>query len=70
MQTSLFALATAPPMTRPTTMPFGKFKGKPIAKLPLFYIQWLLKVDLRPALRTALEEEIEARWNGTSQYWE
>ena len=70
--TQALLFTTAPARIAPiTVMPWGKFRGRPIAKLPLFYINWLLdKATLRRELRTALEEEVERRWDGTSQYWE
>ena len=36
-------------------MPFGKHRGKPIAKLPPSYVRWLLaNCDLSDNLRTQL----------------
>ena len=40
----------------PTTMPFGKHKGAPLADVPSDYKQWLLgQGDIDPYLRKALE---------------
>jgi len=42
----------------PTTMPFGKHKGQPLADLPSDYKQWLLSQgDIDPYLRKALEAQ-------------
>jgi Putative quorum-sensing-regulated virulence factor len=42
-------------------MPFGKFKGLPVSELPDDYLDWLSEIELREPLRTAVEQEIEAR---------
>lgn len=43
METILSLLAEDTPGALPTTMPFGKHRGKPLSSLPPFYIQWLKK---------------------------
>jgi Putative quorum-sensing-regulated virulence factor len=54
------------PVKRSTThsivMPFGKFKGSPIADLPDWYLAWCLEQDfIKGPLRSALEQEDEER---------
>ena len=36
-------------------MPFGKFKGTPIAELPAPYVAWLSQQDLRDPLKALIE---------------
>lgn len=43
------------------TMPFGKFSGVDIGDLPDDYVRWLLTIDLRPRLRSAVEREAAYR---------
>lgn len=44
------------------TMPFGKFKGHPLADLPDWYIDWLLEQDfVTEPLRADIEKEAETR---------
>ncbi|MFU8924831.1 putative quorum-sensing-regulated virulence factor [Acinetobacter puyangensis] len=41
----------------PQFMPFGKYKGTPLAQVPIDYVQWLLRQsDIDPYLREALEQ--------------
>lgn len=41
----------------PQFMPFGKYKGTPLAQVPIDYVQWLLRQnDIDPYLRQALEQ--------------
>lgn len=44
-------------------MPFGKFKGVPLAELPDDYLTWLLSLgaELREPLRSAVMAEWQAR---------
>lgn len=42
-------------------MPFGKFKGRRITDLPDAYVAWLLGLDLREPLRSAVVAEAAAR---------
>ena len=52
-----------------TTMPFGKYKGQPIADLPLDYIEWCLdNLELRPALASAFEARIAERHRPELQF--
>jgi hypothetical protein len=45
-----------------TRMPFGQFKGRPLADLPDTYVEWLLALDdLRQPLRAAVWREWERR---------
>lgn len=47
---------------RQATMPFGRFKGEPLAEVPTDYLQWLLSLDdLRPELRSAVMAELKTR---------
>lgn len=43
------------------TMPFGRYRGVPIADLPHDYLLWLTTISLRPPLRAAVERELRAR---------
>jgi hypothetical protein len=44
------------------TMPFGRHKGRPVAKLPSDYLVWLAgREDLRDPLRTAVLGELWQR---------
>ncbi len=36
-------------------MPFGKYRGLDLEDLPDEYLEWLLSIDLREKLRSALE---------------
>lgn len=49
-------------MTRPGTMPFGKFKGVLLADLPEEYLSWLHSLDLREPLKAAVEAEHRSRY--------
>lgn len=45
-----------------TTMPFGKYRGEPIAAVPTTYLAWLWdETDLRPPLLDAVREELAER---------
>lgn len=43
-------------------MPFGKYKGKPLCKLPEDYLLWLDSIDLEPGLRRAVDMETRRRF--------
>lgn len=44
-------------------MPFGRYRGTPLEDLPDSYVDWLLaEANLRPRLRTELEDERSRRW--------
>ena len=45
------------------TMPFGKYRGRPLSDLPLSYIYWLrsLEVNVKEPLWSQLSEELERR---------
>jgi hypothetical protein len=47
-------------------MPFGKFKGVPIAEVPAGYLHWLTTTELRDPLRAAVVAELERRKSSTS----
>lgn len=53
------------------TMPFGKFRNKPIAERKTDYLNWLLGRDyIRDPLKSAIEEELkrrEAAQNGSGK---
>lgn len=42
-------------------MPFGKFKGVEVADLPDDYLDWLVSIDLRDPLLSAVEAERKLR---------
>jgi hypothetical protein len=42
-------------------MPFGKHQGKLLSEVPLGYLDWLLRIELKPFLREAVEEEKRLR---------
>ena len=42
-------------------IPFGKFKGCALEDLPDDYLTWLLSIELREALHSAVESERERR---------
>ncbi len=42
-------------------MPFGKFKGRELADLPDDYVSWLLNIDLREPLASAIKREFSRR---------
>lgn len=45
-----------------TLMPFGKYKGEPLKKLPVDYLKWLLKNgEMKPELRKDIEVTIKKR---------
>jgi hypothetical protein len=46
-----------------TVMPFGKFRGRPLSRCPIGYLEWILKhvSHLEPALEGALREEVHRR---------
>lgn len=43
------------------TMPFGKYRGWRLADLPSDYVVWLLGLELREPLRSAVEAERRRR---------
>jgi hypothetical protein len=43
------------------TMPFGKHRGERIDELPDEYVTWLLTIELREPLRSAVYREAEYR---------
>jgi hypothetical protein len=45
-------------------MPFGKFLGLPLHKLPDYYIEWLTGLRLRDPLRAHLAVEVARRRQG------
>jgi hypothetical protein len=43
-------------------MPFGKYRGEPLAEIPDAYLEWLMfEIDLREPLRSAVHREFYAR---------
>lgn len=45
-----------------TTMPFGKFKGKPFKDLPDWYLNWCIEQDfVENPLRAQIDAEIQRR---------
>jgi uncharacterized protein (DUF3820 family) len=50
------------PLAPAMLMPFGKYKDQPLAKLPNFYLRWLLNQSwLKPAIADALLDEYDRR---------
>lgn len=47
-------------------MPFGKFKGTPIPRLPGWYLAWAAKIVVAGWLKDALTEELERRAGPTA----
>ena len=47
-------------------MPFGQYRGQPLSALPDEYFEWLLSIELREPLRSAVIAEVESR-NGQPQ---
>jgi uncharacterized protein (DUF3820 family) len=45
-------------------MPFGKYRGQPIAEIPTAYLKWLLTIDIWSDLRYSVTEELELRREG------
>jgi hypothetical protein len=44
------------------TMPFGRYRGRPLSALPDGYLAWLDALDgLRPRLRAAVDAEVARR---------
>jgi hypothetical protein len=43
------------------TMPFGRHRGTKISDLPDHYIEWLLSIELREPLRSAVSNEYRQR---------
>jgi hypothetical protein len=44
------------------TMKFGKYKGIELEDLPNTYLAWLVAIDLREPLRSAVDREYEFRY--------
>ena len=42
-------------------MPFGRFRGERLEDVPDAYVRWLLAIELRDPLRTAVLAEAELR---------
>ena len=42
-------------------MPFGKYRGELLEDLPFTYLDWLLTLELREPLRSAIKTEFERR---------
>lgn len=54
---------SVPPSGSKMLMPFGKYKGQPVADLPVDYIMWVLEnlQDLRIDLRTELQNQLDLK---------
>ena len=51
--------------TTSPTLPFGKFRGYTVTEVPTHYLWWLVGLpDLRPWLRKAVDQELNARGQG------
>lgn len=48
-------------MTRPYTMPFGKYKGAPLAEIPDDYLRFLGGLDLSEPLKSHHAAEVRRR---------
>lgn len=46
---------------QPVLMPHGQHKGKPLNRLPLFYLKWLARHWSDPKIRGIAQEVIEHR---------
>lgn len=45
-----------------TTMPFGRYRGEPLSRVPTHYLRWLTNLtDLKPRLRRTVENELAER---------
>jgi hypothetical protein len=42
-------------------IPFGRYRGTPLSKLPTDYVEWLLTIELRDPLATAVRDELARR---------
>lgn len=42
-------------------MPFGKYRGQPLSAIPGDYLAWLLTIELWPATRQAVADELRRR---------
>lgn len=41
--------------------PFGKHKGERLRDIPVAYLDWALGIDLRPELRTAIQDFLKTQ---------
>jgi hypothetical protein len=48
-------------------MPFGKYRGRPIADIPIGYLKWLLTISVLPDPQYAVENELSARGAGAQK---
>ena len=49
-----------------STMPFGKYKNRPIDQVPSGYLDWLTTTELRDPLRAAVVAELGRRNGATT----
>jgi uncharacterized protein (DUF3820 family) len=43
-------------------MPFGKYKGEPLADIPVSYLDWIIGQDwIKPDLKEQIEEHLQTR---------
>jgi hypothetical protein len=46
--------------TTPHTLPFGRYRGRPLTELPSDYVEWALALDhLREPLKSRLRAEVQ-----------
>jgi len=44
-------------------MPWGKYKDRPLLRVPMYYLNWLLTIDIKESLRQSVREAIQHKSN-------